>query len=329
MCLVTAIDVLYVLCVNHWDSRFTIRAHDGITPYDLLMITLLDEMKFWRGGNPFSMLLIENKSSLYVSDGHCRCIWKIDLNKNEVVEWLSRLGEEICMSVSNDDNLMVLKSLEDSLHLVIYDQDAKLVRTVSLPNNFRTPFFGIQKPNGEFIASHRLKEISGRFVSFLSTDGHLINQFSLKEEVGFEDTQLFEVFNIMKVLAAERFSGVVYVLDLITHNWNLTDFSTIISNSSDEGTRKIVGFRHIDGSIFDDIIAQRRQDVQLLWDTDRRSLFVVEQIFGNLYLFQTKTLKWSQICRKMHRRLAFNTKKKHIIYILYNSVVEIWALTKY
>lgn len=329
MCLVTAIDLLYVLCVSKGDSRFTIRAHDGITPYDLLMITLLDEIKSWRGGNPFSMLLIENKSSLYVSDGHCRCIWKIDLNKNEVVEWLSRLGEEICMSVSNDDNLIVLKRLEDSLHLVIYDQDAKLVRTVSLPNNFRTPFFGIQKPNGEFIASHRLKEISGRFVSFLSTDGHLINQFSLKDEVGFEDTQLFDVCNIENVLAAERFSGVVYTFDRITYSWNVTDFSTIISNSSDEGIRKIVGFRHIDGSIFDDIIALQCQDVQLLWDTDSRSLFVVEQIFGNLYLLQTKTLKWSQIRRRMHYRFAFDTKRKQITYISCHRVVEILALTKY
>ena len=39
------------------------------------------------------------------------------------------------------------------------------------------------------------------------------------------------------------------------------------------------------------------QDVRLFWDTDNNNLFVAEDIFGNIYLFDTKTLKWSQMGR--------------------------------
>ena len=126
-----------MLCSSEGDG-FTIRAHDGATPYDLLMITLVDEIKF---GNerkrPFNMVGIENTNTLYISDRNCECIWKIDVVKNEVMKWLSELSDEISLSVTTDNNLLVLWNVADRLHLEIYNQDPIPVTSISLPNSVR------------------------------------------------------------------------------------------------------------------------------------------------------------------------------------------------
>ena len=132
----------------------------------------------------------------------------------------------------------MLKDFEDLLYLEIYDQDAKLVRSVSLPNDFKGPLHAIQKPNGEFIVSHSLKENYEMCVSFLSADGQIISQFRLRETVGFKDVQMFSDRKNYNRFATEMFSGNVYMFDWNTGNWNLTDLSVTISNNSEESSRR-------------------------------------------------------------------------------------------
>ena len=122
----------------------------------------------------------------------------------------------------------------------------------------------------------------------------------------------------------------VYIFDFDTMDWKLTNHSVIISNSSDEGSieREIVGFRYSDGRNISDLEdLSYRQMVMLFWDTDNKILFLFEPTFGNLYLFDTKTLKWSQTNRRIMHHLSFSTRKKQFT-VNTGHCVEIFALTK-
>ena len=94
------------------------------------MITLVDEIKLRNRPVNFNIVIIENTTTLYISDRCPECNWKIDMGKNEVVKWLSELGDEISLSVANDNNLLVLRNLQGLLHLELYDQDATHARRV-------------------------------------------------------------------------------------------------------------------------------------------------------------------------------------------------------
>jgi len=145
------------------------------------MIALLDEIKLKNKTNwllNFDMVVNENTNTLFISDRNSERIWKIDMGKDEVVEWLSELGDEISLSIANDNNLLVLRNVLDLPHLELYDQNATRVRSVSLPNSVRYPFNAIQKPNGEFIVSYRSAEENGTCVSFISAEGRVVNSGS-------------------------------------------------------------------------------------------------------------------------------------------------------
>src|SRR5688572_1575622 len=103
-------DLIYVLCFTRHrrvslrgynDDRtgqsfrtMTMRAYDDSTPHDLLMITIIEEME-----SPTDMVGIETTRTVYVYDSMCKCIWKIDTDKNEVGEWMAELGDEFSLSV--------------------------------------------------------------------------------------------------------------------------------------------------------------------------------------------------------------------------------------
>jgi len=134
---------------------------------------------------------------------------------------------------------------------------------------------------------------------------------------------LFDVANSSGTLAAERFSGEVYMFDL---NWNLTDLSVVVNNSSDGKHGKIVGFRNNDGTVFIRIEESLYlQFVTLFWDNHKEYLFAAENIFGDLFLFDTKTLKWNRIGRKLHYNVYYFIKNQQILFT-WKLNVEIWSL---
>lgn len=232
--------------------------------------------------------------------------------------------------MANDNNLLVAKVSENLSYLDIYDQAAKLLKSVSLPNDFKSPLYAIQKADGEFVVSYRSRDSNQMCVSFLSSDGKIISQFTLRETVGLTDTQLFYARNYSDYFVIDMLLANVYIFDFDTMDWKLTNHSVIISNSSDEGSieREIVGFRYSDGRNISDLEdLSYRQMVMLFWDTDNKILFLFEPTFGNLYLFDTKTLKWSQTNRRIMHHLSFSTRKKQFT-VNTGHCVEIFALTK-
>lgn len=212
--------LIYVLCVNSYgEPKVTLRAYADIYPYDLLWITIAEEII-----RPYDMDGIENPTTIYVSDRACGCIWKIDVDNNRVSRWLMVLGRHFSLSVTNDNNLLVLRSLEYPKLLEIYDRHAKLLRTVSISNNFIGLLNAIQKPNGEFIISHAYKTrstwFSGSkersFISLLSTDGQVIDQFLLKKDYFYEEMRLFLDTDSNNLVVVDMKDRQFYVFDLKT-----------------------------------------------------------------------------------------------------------------
>lgn len=62
-----------------------------------------------------------------------------------------------------------------------YDQDATLLRSVSLSKDIRNSYSAFKKPDGEFIIAHRNEVYYPWSISLLSPDGQIIiHQLSLK-----------------------------------------------------------------------------------------------------------------------------------------------------
>lgn len=337
ICSINVIDFIYLLCYDGPHLGFTIRVYDARIPHDLLMITIAHYID-----KPFNMVVIENTNTLYmyIGDEGCECIWKIDTQKNEVYKWLSGLGEQISLSVTNDFNLLVLRLSNDLLYLDIYDKDAKLERRMSLPNDFEGPFDAIQVPNGEFIVSHNMakEDVVRLCVSFLNVDGQIVSQFQLNKAVGFRDAKVFHYGNDVSAFAIEMFSKNVYIHDLSALEWNLTELIAITSNNTDESFGTIIGLQNTDGRKVSDIMdTGLLQFVQLFWDPDNQNLLAAENVFGDLYLFDTKSGNWSKIGRLQrygsylylrHHRLHYDERKIQINFIRREGV-EMLALTKY
>jgi len=152
------------------------------------------------------MVGIESTRTLYVYDSGCKCIWKIHLETNKVKKWLWDLEDYICLSVTSDNHLLVLRhSLQGATNLETYDQNAKLLRGVSLPDLLSYANGAVQQANGDFIISQSLNVHSGMLVTILSTDGHVISKSKLEEINGwyYERYCLYLVNNYLFV--AERF----------------------------------------------------------------------------------------------------------------------------
>jgi len=333
-CVFKGADVIYTLC---WDAfplfypRFTLRAHDVSSPFDLLMMTIADELKW-----PVSMVAIETTNTLYVGDSNCSCIWKIDTINNIVEKWLSELGEEFSLSIANDNHLLVLKVSQYLQRLEIYDQNAKLVRSVLLPDDFVRPFHAISKPNGEFIVSHKIEGSHEMCVSLFSIELQIITQFRLKEAVDFKDVQVTFGGDSSGYVVSEMSGNKVYISDFDTQYWNLTDFRVIISNISETN----VSYLDADGGTFEQFTMKYKrfwQFLELFWDSDDNNLFAVENVFGNVYLFETRSQHWSKIgllrhyyyyFRLEHDGLQYDTKNKQFLLCRLDGV-EIFALNKY
>lgn len=301
--------LIYVLCEE--SPKVTIRAHEDSIPYDLLMITVAEEI-----AEPRDMVGVEDTNTLYVPDFRNKCIWKIDMDNSKVEIWLSELPAVYSLSVANNNHLLVLRLFKGLRFFEIYQQDAKLVRSFSLPKDFLWPFHAIQKPNGEFIVSHNVKERYRQCVSFLSIDGHIISQFRLRETVGFEDVQHFSDDSIFYNFAVDMFDGDVYMLDFYTMDWDLTDLSFNTSNSSEESTKQVASFRGTVGDILSQFGIEwtfSKNSVQLYWDMDENNLLVVDAVFGDMYQFDTKTLNWSQTGLLMHDWMYYDAKKMQFI----------------
>ena len=320
-------DFIYVLCESHCDPSATIQAYDVSSPHDLLMITVVNEIdSVLMYDFPASMVGIENTKTLYLSCRWCSCIWKVDLVNNIVVKWLSELGDEFHLSVANESHLLVLSVSGNVSHLYLYDEEANLVRSVSLSNDFGAPLRAIQNLNGEFIVSHRSNEDNSMCVSFLNIEGKIIDQFKLKETVGFRDVKIF--YSDEFFVAIEMFSGSVYILDMnaVAMAWYLTDYGVIFSNSSEDSSRNIVGVQSTNGRtrIVIDIVELPYsfiQSYELFWDTNDRYLVVAKSIFGDLHQLDTNTLKWRQILvgRKLHDLICMDYSVCSDIFICFHS----------
>ena len=292
---VSVMDFIYVLCVSQGYHVITVQAYDVSSPHDLLMITVADEIyaPYW-SSDTVSMVGFNNTNTLYVNYRSSFCIWKIDLVNNRIGKWLST-GYEVHLSVANDNHLLVVDVSDGDCHLHIYDEDGNHVSSVPLSNDFRHPFVVIQKPNGDLIVSHRSREDNNMCVSFLNIEGKVSGQFKLKDTVGFRDAHCLYSFGLHAPLAIETFSGKVYILNYNTFEWNLTDYGVIFNN----GTREIVGVQSTNGRTFTEMgILDNNwctQFADLFLSTSGRYLVVAESIFGDLYQFDTKTLKWRQI----------------------------------
>ena|SRR6218665_872383 len=119
-----------------------------------------------------------------------------------------------------------------------------------------------------------------------------INQFSLRETVGFKDVTLFDAVKSIETFATERFSGEVYRFDQSRPNptWNLTGLSVVIGNSSDGKYGKIVGFRNTDGTVFSHIQEwQYVQCIVLFWDNHKKYLFRLKT-YLEIYFYLTRKL---------------------------------------
>ncbi len=68
-----------------------------------------------------------------------------------------------------------------------------------------------------------------------------------------------------------------------------------------------------------------RTFVELIWDPENNFLFVPDNVFGKLYIFDTKTVTWSQISQKLYTELRYAPRKKQFLF-LYRRAVEIWAV---
>ena len=214
--------LIYVLCINPYGKpEVTLRAYEDIYPYDLLLITIAEEIN---GLSTYDMDGIENPTTIYVSDHAGRCIWKIDMDNNRVSRWLSEIGLYFSLSVTNDNQLLLLRSFEYPKHLEIYDQHAKLLRSVKISNNFIGRLNAIQKPNGEFIVSHGYKTMSRWFrgskeqsiISVLSTGGQIIEQFLLKEDFSYEEMRLFLDADSNNLVVVDMQNRHFYLIDLNT-----------------------------------------------------------------------------------------------------------------
>ena len=119
------------------------------------------------------------------------------------------------------------------------------------------------------------------------------------------------------------------MFDQKIHNWNLTNLSVVISNCSFGRYGKIEGFRNTDGPVFSHIEESKYlQFTALFWVNHKEYLFIAENIFGDLFLFDTKNLKWSRIGGKLHNEMYYFTKKQQFLF-RWRNYVEIWSLAKY
>lgn len=168
-------DLIYILCFKlEFQSSPTLRVHEGSIPHDLLLITAFEEYQ-----RVTSMVWIEKSSSLYFVDSADNCIWKMDIDSGEFCMQLCIKAFRVTLSLASNNLLLVLSDIDRRLCLSIYDEEFRLVRNISLPNDFTYPLQALQRLNGEFIVSHSSKENYDSFVSVLCADGQIIRQFWL------------------------------------------------------------------------------------------------------------------------------------------------------
>ncbi len=78
-----AIDFIHVLCISQHGHVFTIRAYDINIPYDLLMMTVVDDETEVLDYYAVGMVIIENKNTYYIGHTNCKCFWKIENNNSQ------------------------------------------------------------------------------------------------------------------------------------------------------------------------------------------------------------------------------------------------------
>jgi hypothetical protein len=146
------------------------------------------------------------------------------MDNNRVYRWLSKIGLYFSLSVTNDNQLLLLRSFEYPKHLEIYDQHAKFLRSVKISNNFKGRLNAIQNTNGAFIVSHGYKTMSTWFrgskeqsiISVLSTGGQIIEQFLLKEDFSYEEMRLFLDADSNSLVVVDMQNRHFYLIDLNT-----------------------------------------------------------------------------------------------------------------
>lgn len=89
----------------------------------------------------------------------------------------------------------------------------------------------------------------------------------------------------------------------------------------------IASFRSPDGRQFTIEGLTIMKLVQLFVDYEDNNLLVHENIFGDMYLLNAKTLGWSQIGRLPKCRWYYDRKKNHFIQTG-NRIVHIWTFSQ-
>lgn len=128
---------LCVLCRRHYNFEspaiHTVRCYDDETPFDLLWIISIEEIK-----KPCSCIQGNNSNSLYIFDCEENCIWKMSLYGRMVAaRWFCGVKRSNYLSVFSDGRLLLLKENLLCARLEIYGSDAVLIKSLPLRCDFR------------------------------------------------------------------------------------------------------------------------------------------------------------------------------------------------
>lgn len=143
----SALTEFYILCVDEteYHSIKSIRVYDDIIPFDLTMLIPMEIIR-----EPRDFVFSPMLKHLYVVDSDPFCVWKITLGDHKVTKWLSDVGSYFTLSVSSDDEVLLLRPGV----LEIYGPDAVLRRRITFSGTFYSLLEVIPKSNEQFIIVH-------------------------------------------------------------------------------------------------------------------------------------------------------------------------------
>lgn len=203
--------LIYVLCQF---GPISIYAYEDRFPRDLLMITLTETIS-----SPKDMVGIDNSNTLYVWSVNKNCVWKIDMNNQYVVRWLSIKGVLHSLSVTSDSRLLVLSSFGFLNTLDVYEQDGTRITSIMFLWRNGDSYKAFQKPDGEFIVTYFCLNERRRFIMFLNANGRLISQFSYseKESINGSFDTCFDRYNNRLLFGNEK---AMFLFDMNTFSWS-------------------------------------------------------------------------------------------------------------
>ena len=142
-------DHIFVLCGWYQSRQIvipSIRVYEHRPPFNLLWLIPIEELD----DTPTDIVSSEKSNCLYVSDK--MWIWKIELERYQVIRWLSSANHDhMMMSVTLEDQLITISKKNSSYQMEIYCPDGVRDKLVPLqtPDN-REPIQAIPTRNEQF-----------------------------------------------------------------------------------------------------------------------------------------------------------------------------------